>query len=459
MQQKKAVSGMLSIPESVRELLKTLEAAGHEAWCVGGCVRDTLLADLRILERARFPVREPEDWDVTTSALPEEVTALFGDQALPTGVRHGTVTVKTPGRAVEVTTYRLDGDYRDHRHPERVTFTRSLEEDLARRDFTVNAMALSLRGELRDPFGGRRDLENGALRCVGDPDRRFQEDALRIMRGMRFAAVLGLEEERETGAAMERNRELLRSIAPERIQAELTKLLCGRCAREALDRHPGVVGVFWPEVLPMVGFDQRNIHHCYTVWDHSTTALANTPPVPELRCAVLLHDIGKPSAFTLDGEGVGHFRGHARVSCELAEGMLRRLRFPNEFRERVLRLIEWHDRDIPRTDKGVGRALRRLGEEELRLLLDLKRADNLAQAPAYRGRQREIALAEEILDRLLAEDACFSLRQLAVNGNDLMALGLRGPAVGRALETLLNRVVDGELPNERAALLEFVTES
>ena len=459
MQQKKAVNRMLAIPEGVRELLERLEAAGYEAWCVGGCVRDALLADLRVLNGTRPPVRAPEDWDVTTSALPEEVMALFGDRALPTGLRHGTVTVKTPGRAVEVTTYRLDGEYRDRRHPEQVTFTRSLEEDLARRDFTVNAMALSLRGELRDPLGGRRDLESGVLRCVGDPDRRFQEDALRIMRGMRFAAVLGLEGEDETGAAMERNRELLRDIAPERIQTEMTKLLCGRCAREALDRHPGIVGVFWPEVLPMVGFDQRNIHHCYTVWDHSTTALANTPPVPELRYAALLHDIGKPSVFTLDKGGVGHFYGHAGRSCELAEGMLRRLRLPNEFRERVVRLIAWHDRDIPRTDKGVGRALRRLGEEELRLLLALKRADNLAQAPAYRGRQLEIAKGEAILDRLLAEDACFSLRQLAVNGNDLKALGLRGPAVGQTLETLLNRVVDGELPNERAALLEFVTES
>ncbi|WP_242832160.1 CCA tRNA nucleotidyltransferase [Oscillibacter sp. 1-3] len=459
MQQKKAVSGMLSIPEGVRALLETLEAAGYEAWCVGGCVRDMLLADLRMLNGAQPPVREPEDWDVTTSALPEETLAVFGDRALPTGLKHGTVTVRTADGPAEVTTYRLDGAYRDRRHPESVTFTRSLEEDLARRDFTVNAMALNLRGELRDPFGGRRDLENGDLRCVGAPDRRFQEDALRILRGMRFSAALGLDEEDETGRAIDRNRELLREIAPERIQAELTKLLCGRYAKEVLDNHPGVVGVFWPEALPMVGFDQRNIHHCYDVWNHSTVALANTPPIPELRCAALLHDIGKPAAFTLDEDGVGHFYGHAAASVELADGMLRRLKFPNDFRERVVRLVAWHDRDIPRTDRGVGRALRRLGEEELRLLLALKRADNLAQASAYRGRQAEIALAEEILDRLLAENACFSLKQLAVNGNDLTALGLRGPAVGRALETLLSKVVDGELPNQRAALLKFVTES
>ena len=447
MQQKKAVSGMLAIPEGVRVLLERLEAAGYEAWCVGGCVRDALLG------------RTPEDWDVTTSALPEETMAVFGDQALPTGLKHGTVTVKTGDGPVEVTTYRLDGAYRDHRRPESVAFTASLEEDLARRDFTVNAMALDLRRELRDPFGGRADLARGLLRCVGDPDRRFQEDALRILRGMRFSAVLGLEMEAGTSAALARNRELLRKIAPERIQAELLKLLCGQHAKEALDGHVLAVAAFWPEVLPMVRFDQRNIHHCYDVWNHSTAALASTPPVPELRCAALLHDIGKPSTFTLDERGVGHFYGHAPVSVELADGMLRRLRFPNEFRERVTRLIAWHDRDIPRTDKGVRRVLRLLGEEELRLLLALKRADNLAQAPAYRGRQQEIARGEAILDRLLAEDACFSLKQLAVNGNDLKALGLRGPAVGRTLEALLNKVVDGELPNEREALLEFVTES
>lgn len=432
---------MLTIPQNVRSVLKALESAGHEAWCVGGCVRDALLG------------RAPEDWDVTTSALPEETLALFDGRARPTGLRHGTVTVGTEGGGVEVTTYRVDGAYRDHRRPESVTFTRSLEEDLARRDFTVNAMALGLRGELRDPFGGQGDLERGLLRCVGDPDRRFQEDALRILRGLRFAGTLGLEIEAQTAAAMERNRAALGDIAPERIWTELVKLLQGAWAGRVLEQHPAVLGAFWPEILPMVDLDQRNIHHCYDVWRHSVAAMAATPPIPALRCAALLHDVGKPPAFTLDGQGVGHFYGHANLSEALAEGMLRRLRVPNGFRERVTRLIAWHDREIQRTERGVGRALRRLGEEELRLLLQLKRADNLAQAPAFQGRQAEIALAEEILDRLLAREACFSLKQLAVRGDDLLALGLRGPAVGQALEALLSRVVDGELPNDREALL------
>ena len=434
----------MDIPENVRAVLKALESAGHEAWCVGGCVRDSLLG------------RTPGDWDVTASALPEETRALFGDRAEPTGLKHGTVTVRTPGGPVEVTTYRVDGPYRDHRRPESVAFTRSLDEDLARRDFTVNAMALNLRGELRDPFGGRADLRRRVLRCVGDPDRRFQEDALRILRGLRFFSALGLEPEAETAAAMERNRALLGEIAPERIQTELIKLLTGPDAARALNKYPRIPGVFWPEILPMVGFDQRNIHHCRDVWTHSTAALDRTPPIPELRCAALLHDVGKPSTFTLDNQGVGHFYGHAKASVALADAMLRRLKFPGAFRERTVRLVQWHDRDIPRTDRGVRRALRALGEEELRLLLALKRADNLAQAPAYWGRQEEIRKGEEILDRLLAEDACFSLKQLAVKGGDLLALGLSGPGLGAALDELLNRVVDGELPNEREVLLKYL---
>lgn len=433
---------LTEVPEFVKSVLAALEAAGYEAWCVGGCVRDSLMG------------RVPDDWDVTTSALPEETMAVFSGRAFPTGLQHGTVTVRQDHRSIEVTTYRVDGAYRDHRRPESVTFTRSLEEDLRRRDFTVNAMALSLRGELRDPFGGQAGLKAGLLRCVGDPDRRFGEDALRILRGLRFAAVLGFSVEAATADSIHRNRGLLDEIAAERIQAELMKLLCGHRAAEVLRAYPDVVGVFWPEVLPMVGFDQRNFHHCYDIWEHSLHALAATPPDPVLRCAALLHDIGKPACFTLDGEGVGHFYGHAAVSRELADQMLLRLRCSNAFRETAVRLVEWHDRDIPRTDRSVRKALRLFGETDLRRLIALKRADNLAQAPEFHGWQRELDKAEAILEQLLAEDACFSLKQLAVNGHDLLTLGLTGPAIGQTLNELLDRVVSGELPNEHAALLE-----
>lgn len=434
----------MEIPGHVRSVLEALESAGHEAWCVGGCVRDELSG------------RKPEDWDAATDALPEETLSIFGGRALPTGLKHGTVTVRTPGGPVEVTTYRLDGAYHDHRRPDSVTFTRSLEEDLARRDFTVNAMALNLRGEPRDPFGGRADLERQVLRCVGEPDRRFEEDALRILRGLRFAAVLGLEIESETAAAIRRNREGLRDIAAERIQVELFKLLPGERAAEVLRGYADVFGVFWPELLAMVGFKQRNRHHCYDVWEHTLHALDAAPGDLVLRCAVLLHDVGKPACFTVDGAGVGHFYGHPAISRELADGMLRRLKCAAEFRETVVRLVEWHDRNFPRTEKGIRQALRDLGEKDLRRLIQVKRADNLAQAPAYRHWQKELDLAEEILDKLLAEEACFSLKQLAVRGTDLLDLGLSGPAVGEALEGLLDKVIDGELPNQREALLEEV---
>ena len=273
---------MAKIPEFVKNLLWTLESAGHQAWCVGGCVRDLRLG------------REPADWDVTTSALPEETMAVFGGRAVPTGAKHGTVTVRTEGQPVEVTTFRKDGAYRDHRRPETVTFTDSLEEDLRRRDFTVNAMALDLRETFRDPFGGLADLERGLLRCVGEPDRRFGEDALRILRGLRFSACLGFTLETETAASIRKNRELLRDIASERIWTELSRLLTGRWAAEVLRAYPEVVGVFWPELLPMIGFDQRTRHHCYDVWEHTLHALAAVEPDVVLRCTMLLHDVGKP---------------------------------------------------------------------------------------------------------------------------------------------------------------------
>ena len=431
---------MAKIPEFVKNLLCTLESAGHQAWCVGGCVRDLRLG------------RTPVDWDVTSSALPEETMALFGERAVPTGLKHGTVTVRTEDQPVEVTTFRKDGAYRDHRRPETVTFTDSLEEDLRRRDFTVNAMALDLRGTFRDPFGGLGDLERGILRCVGEPERRFHEDALRILRGLRFSACLGFVLEEKTASAIREKKELLRDIAPERVWAEFSRLLTGRWADEVLRAYPEVVGVFWPDLLPMIGFDQRTRHHCYDVWEHTLHALAAVEPDVVLRCTMLLHDVGKPETFTLDARGHGHFKGHPARSAALAEDMLRRLRVDNATRETVVRLVEWHDRNIPRTDQGLRRALRDLGEADLRRLLAVKRADN--QAQAHQDLLGEIDKAEAILDRLLAEGACVSLGQLAVRGGDLAALGLRGPAIGRMLDLLLDRVVDGDVPNEREILLK-----
>ena len=439
---KKEVAAVLEVPAAVEEILERLEAAGFEAWCVGGAVRDALLG------------REAGDWDVASSAPPERVLALFAPRALPTGLQHGTVTVDH----VEITTYRRDGTYLDCRRPDHVEFTSSLEEDLSRRDFTVNAVALNLRGEVADPFGGRRDLERRVLRAVGEPEKRFQEDALRILRGLRFASRLGFAVEPGTAEALRRCAPLLGRIAPERIHAELTGILCGDHVLEVLLAYPDVLGVFLPEILPCVGFDQRSVYHCYDVWEHTARAVAASPPVPEVRYALLLHDLGKPGTFSLDGEGRGHFYGHWRRSTALADGILERLRFDNQSRRIILTLVERHDCELALSERAVRRALARYGEGTLRLLLAVKRADNLAQAEPYRGRQRLLDQWEDLLSLVLEQGACFSLRQLAVKGGDLTALGLEGPAVGRALEGLLELVLDEKLPNDRAMLLEYAKE-
>ena len=434
---------MERIPEDVVWVLGKLTDAGYEAWCVGGCVRDLLLG------------REPGDWDATTSALPEETLALFGEAAIPTGLQHGTVTVRTGIRHVEVTTYRTDGDYTDHRHPEGVTFTRSLEEDLRRRDFTINAMAMSAAGELRDPMNGRADMMAGCLRCVGDANKRFDEDALRILRGLRFASVLGFTIEEKTAAGMRENCGLLRSIAAERIRVEWDKLLCGVNAGEILRGYPDVFGVFLPEILPAIGFEQRSKYHCYDVWEHTIRSVESVPSDPVLRMVMLLHDIGKPESFSVDADGEGHFYGHPKCSAKQAEKVLARLRYDNESKRRILTLVELHDWPILATEKSVGRALRRLGEADLRRLLLVKRADNLAQASEYRGRQAELDEVEKVMESMLQREACFSLKHLAVNGRDLMCLGYSGAAIGEMLEGMLSGVIDGELENDREKLLVF----
>lgn len=429
------------IPREVCAVLQTLERAGHEAYIVGGCVRDILMG------------KPPHDWDVTTSALPEETMALFDHFAIPTGLRHGTVTVRSGETACEVTTFRTDGDYPDHRHPAAVTFTRSLREDLQRRDLTVNAMAMDVHGTLHDPFGGQADIRRRVLRCVGESERRFREDALRILRTLRFSATLGFAIEADTHRSLRERRDDLRYVAAERVREELTKLLCGAEVLRVLLEDPQVLGVVLPEILPCVGFDQHNRHHCYDVWGHTAHAVAAAPSDPVLRWAMLLHDLGKPSCFTLDEQGVGHFHGHHRPSAEMAETVCRRLRFDRAAAQQICMLVRYHDRPIPLTERAIRRAMNQLGVEGLRQLCAVKRADNLAQHPDYRGRQREINEGEAIMDELLRKDACFSLKQLAVNGWDMAALGLEGPAIGQMLQTLLEAVMDGAADNDRDALL------
>lgn len=437
---------MERMPQEVRNILERLECAGYEAWCVGGAVRDLLLG------------RTPGDWDVTTNALPQEVMELFAPHAVPTGLQHGTVTVGG-GRGVEITTYRVDGAYCDHRHPESVRFTTTLTEDLARRDFTVNAIALDRCGRLFDPWGGQRDLNAGVLRAVGEPEARFREDALRMMRGLRFASWLGFAIEAQTADAIHRCAPLLQNIAAERLCAEMTGLLCGEYVERVLLAFPDVLGVFLPELLPSVGFDQHSRYHCFDVWAHTARAVASIEAVPVLRWAMLLHDLGKPDTFTLDESGNGHFYGHGKVSVQKAETILARLRFDKRSSRQIAVLVEHHDCELSLSERAVRRMLARYGEELLRSLLKVKRADNLAQSAAYRSRQEWLDQWEELLNGELRSAHCFSLKQLAVGGDDLVALGLAGKAVGEALRTLFALVVDDRLPNDRESLINYIKET
>ena len=432
------------LPQEVKNVLLRLESAGYAAYAVGGCVRDTLRGVT------------PHDYDITTAARPEAVLALFEGYAIPTGLQHGTVTVRQNGQSFEVTTFRADGPYTDHRRPDSVAFSESLEEDLQRRDFTVNAMAMDVRGQVYDFHGGEADLRAGILRCVGDAEQRFNEDALRILRCLRFASVLGFAIEPKTAAAVENCAPLLRHIAAERIREEMTKLLCGEQATEILLRYPAVFAVFLPEILPCVGFDQQNVHHLYDVWQHTAHAVGHAPPDPLLRWTLLLHDLGKPECFTVDEAGQGHFYGHDDLGAQLAADIAQRLRFDKKSSERMALLIARHMRQIEPTDKAVGRVLRQLGEEALRQLLAVKRADASACHPDYAWQTGHLDAVEAVLDRLLTEDTCFTLRDLAIDGHDLMALGLQGSAIGQALNAALDAVVEGELPNEREAMIRWI---
>ena len=422
-------------------VVERLQQAGYRTVLVGGCVRDSLLS---------IP---PHDYDVATAALPEQVQALFADTPyFSTGSRYGTITILSGGLPVEVTTFRREGAYTDHRRPDQVEFTPRLEDDLARRDFTINAMAWGREG-LVDLYGGQRDLIRRQVRCVGDPDRRFGEDALRLLRGLRLAAQLEFTLEPDTAAAIRRHLPELSHVAWERICTEFLRLICSPGAGRILLDFPEMAAQVLPELGPAVNFDQRNPHHRYDVYTHSVKALELVPPVPSLRLAALLHDVGKPVTFTVDGEGVGHFYGHAEAGVPLAEQALERLRVSRATRERVVMLVARHHLPVENTRTWVGRWVRRLGSEALLELLALKRADGLACGTPAGEQETLLQQAAEQIRALQAEGARLTLRELAVNGRDALSAGLEGPAVGTALRDLLDRVCQGQLPNDRTVLL------
>ena len=433
-------------PAPVQTALSMLNAAGFEAYIVGGCVRDALRG------------AEPHDWDCTTDAKPDAICACFRDyHVIETGLQHGTVTVVIEHMPIEITTYRIDGVYADHRRPDSVTFTDSLTDDLARRDFTVNAMAYHPEKGLIDPFHGADDLKSGMIACVGNPHDRFDEDGLRILRAMRFSSVLNFEIAPETAAAVHEQRTLLHHISAERIDAELTKLLCGAGAERVLTDFADVLFTVLPELAPMHGFDQKNPHHDYDVYTHTLKAVAAAPPEPVLRWAALLHDAGKPHCFTEDERG-GHFYGHAAVSKEIARRALHAMKCDRKRLDRVLLLVERHDTVWNGTEQQLKRTVRKIGFDAAYQLILLHKADVSAQAAVHRDVR--IAGADRLLeqlDALKAADACMSLKKLAVTGGDLLALGVpEGKEIGQKLNHLLEQVMDGALPNEREALLRYL---
>ncbi len=434
------------IPAHVHACMDVLAQEGYESYLVGGAVRDMVLGST------------PTDFDLATDATPDQMLAAFRDYTtIPTGLSHGTLTVLSSGQPVEITTYRVDGPYSDARRPDSVIFSRSLKEDVKRRDFTINALAMDGQGLISDFVGGRDDLANRIIRCVGDPDLRIKEDALRIMRALRFSSVLGFSIEDKTRASLFANKDLLVHISAERIRAELSGLLRGQNTSNILLEYSTILGVFIPEILPMIGFRQYNPYHMYDVWEHTVQVVENTPPENVIRLAALFHDSGKPYTFVRDGAGVGHFYGHQKISRDIAHTVLLRLKADTRSRERVETLVLWHDIAIEPSVKNIRRRLFQFGEDVLRDLLTLKRADTLGQSDKSRYRLEELTKIQVLLEKILADKACFSMKDLAINGKDLIAAGAKpGTQIGAALTLALNAVIDDDMPNDHDALMAFI---
>ena len=439
----------IRIPDNVRTIIAAFEGAGHEACAVGGCVRDSILG------------REPQDWDIATSALPGETKALFR-RTVDTGIKHGTVTVLMGNEAYEVTTYRVDGAYEDGRHPKSVTFTPSLREDLARRDFTINAMAYSDTLGLVDLFGGLEDLRAGVIRCVGVPEERFGEDALRILRALRFSAQLGFSVDPKTEAAAARLAPTLAKISAERIREEMTKLLVSDDPA-ALRRlyETGITKVILPEFDALMETEQDNRYHLYNVGEHTIRVVEHVSPDPVLRWAALLHDIGKPDSRQIDeAKGRIHFMGHGEAGARKAEEILRRLKFDNASIETITKLIRWHVLFFNRGEYDVRLCLNDIGPERFPLLIELKRADAWGKKPE--DLERGLARCDHVMamyEEILARGDCFRTADLAVKGKDLIAAGIApGPAMGEILAKMLDDVMREPAHNEKGFLLKKYVE-
>ena len=432
------------IPAAVARCMEALEQAGFEAYCVGGCVRDRLLG------------QEPHDFDLCASATPEEMKTLFHDQNLVlAGEKHGTVGVVTEDGVVEITTFRKEGTYADNRHPDRVEFVTDIRQDLARRDFTVNAMAWSPKRGLQDPFGGEQDLKNGILRCVGQPETRFREDALRILRGVRFSVTYNLTPEPETERAMLSLTELLDHLARERVYGEFCGFL-PQTNKEQLLKYAPIITQVIPELKATVGFDQHSPHHRYDLYTHIAQVVDRVPGDLPLRWAALLHDVGKIPTFTRDETGRGHFYGHAQAGAEMADEILRRLKAPTALRQQAVLLIEQHMTRLMPEKRLLKRYLGRWGRETVEQLLYLQQADMGSKGVPGEEEQEQFEVLWALLKEVEQESTCLTRKDLALTGLDLLSLGYQGREIGARLEELLEAVLDERVKNEKEALLGYL---
>ncbi len=428
-------------------IIDTLEQNGYQGYIVGGCVRDSLLGLV------------PKDYDICTNALPNEVKLCFlGFNVIDTGLKHGTVTLILNATPYEITTFRTDGEYLDNRRPTNVTFVRNIKEDLMRRDFTVNAMAYNRKVGVVDWFDGKKHLEQKLISAVLDPDTRFKEDGLRIIRGLRFASVYGFDIEQATSESMLKNKYLLNNISQERLNTELCKLLVGDNVEKILLDYKEVFSIIIPQLSKMFDFAQHNPHHIYDVYTHTVKAVSHSAPIKEVRLALLFHDIGKPETFTQDQSGTGHFYRHAQQSVELARASLNKLKFDNKTKATVLKLVKYHDADINPDLKSVKRWLNKLGQHDYELLLEVKKADVLAQSKKeLKERLYILKQLKHLAKQVETEKLCFNLKSLAVSGNDLIEIGVpKGKQIGEILQQILQNVIDGTLINEKKEILNFV---
>ena len=432
------------LPDGAKYILEQLQLHHHSAWIVGGCVRDFLMK------------KKPSDWDICTNALPEEILLIF-KKTIPTGIKHGTISVLENGDVYEVTTLRIDGEYGDNRRPDQVIFTKDIEMDLSRRDFTMNSIAMDVLGQITDPFKGSEDISLNIIRCVGDPDKRFKEDGLRMLRALRFKAQLHFAIDETTANGIRKNHLLIKNISSERIKSELEKILLSENPGDIYGLHDfGLLDSIMPELIPSIHTYQTNTFHEQTVAAHTAKALKASPSSPIIRWAVLFHDIGKPNRMTVDEAGTTHFYGHEKESVQLSKAIMERLHFSNEYIEKISKLILLHDLWIEPTERSVRRAINKISEELFPLFLELKKADISGQHPRYvEDRLRRIPEIENILEGIKLKNQCFSLKNLKVNGTDLIQLGITpGIQIGNILNELLEMVLDEPALNTAEALLE-----